>query len=68
MGDMVGYHGKYGIQLGGIPPHPKGIGGRGVWPLLPYSPLFKSNEKLGESLGGFPPLPLVEECLMDYLF
>jgi hypothetical protein len=67
-GGMVGYHGKQGFQLGGIPPHLRGIGGRGGWPFLSSSPLSKYDEEMEESLGGFLPLPLAEECLLDCLF
>lgn len=45
-----------------------GTSGRVDWPFLPSSPLSESYEELEESLGGSPPLPPIEEHLLDYIF
>ncbi len=35
-------------------------------PFLPSFPSFENDEKLEESLGGFPPpIPPIKECLLD---
>jgi len=54
--------------LGGIPPHLGDTSGKGGWSFLSSSPSSKSNEELKEPLCGSPPLPFVEECLLDCLF
>jgi len=54
--------------LGGIPPHPGNIGGKGGWPFLLSSPLSKFNEEVKNPLCGSPPLSLAKKILLDYLF